>query len=340
MRASGEAASKAAGSSAYEVGQHLGRQEAVAHQGCAPDPADAGEVVDAVVGDRALDRGVRGLEPRLPRGVTRGQGREGAEVPAGGTPGDGEVARVAAVLSDVLAHPGDRLLHVDDVSGEGVARREPVVDGDADPALGGEVLHEGEALLVLLADGPPAAVHLEQHRGARGSSGRTVDVEKAPLAVVVVGDVALDHDPGAGIAEGVDQRAPRRGQLRRGRTGVESVLVVGAEGAAQGALRDAGALAALVDEEGEPGSARRAEGEADGVAGSRTAGQVARGIAHGEAEQVRGELAAEPPGREGQRADPETRERADGVGGERGGDELAASKTHAGNVGDGETRHA
>ena len=44
--------------------------------------------------------------------------------------------------------------------------------------------HEREALLVLVADGPPAAVDLEQHRGVVDLAGRLVDVEEPTPAVL------------------------------------------------------------------------------------------------------------------------------------------------------------
>ena len=135
----------------------------------------------------------------------------------------------------LLADPGDRLLHVDDLGrATGRAGREPVVDRDADPALGGQVLHQRDALLVLLADGsrrrrapgaaparPPAAAR-RAGRCRGGCGGRA-----SPKAMF-----ALDPDRDRRLAERperVDQRPPRRRQLGRGRQRVELLDVVGAE---------------------------------------------------------------------------------------------------------------
>src|SRR3546814_19795403 len=67
------------------------------------------------------------------------------------------------MVGDVLAGPGDRLLHVDDVSGEGAAWGQPLVDGHANPALAGEVGHQRQTLLGLVTASPATAVHLDQH---------------------------------------------------------------------------------------------------------------------------------------------------------------------------------
>ena len=147
--------------------QHPRGEEPVAHQLGRAQAGRAGEVVDAVVRDRA--RAPRCRRPRSPAarpGRRGGQRGEGGEVAAGRAAGDRDVRRVAAVVGDVLLDPRDRLLDVDDVGGERVARGEAVVDRDAHPALGGQVVHQREALLVLVADRPGAAVDLQQHRRA------------------------------------------------------------------------------------------------------------------------------------------------------------------------------
>ena len=106
--------------------------------------------------------------PTRSRAGTRGSFAVSAdhrgEVAAGRAAGDADEVGVAAVLGDVLAHPGERALAVDEVLGPGGPRAQPVVDRDAHPALGGEVQHERQALLALVADDPGAAVDLEQHR--------------------------------------------------------------------------------------------------------------------------------------------------------------------------------
>ena len=80
---------------------------------------------------------------------------------AGGAAGDAEEVGVAAVLVGVLTPPGDRPLAVDEVLGIPDLGRQPVVGVDPDPAVGGEVVEERDALLALVADDPAAAVDLQ-----------------------------------------------------------------------------------------------------------------------------------------------------------------------------------
>ena len=116
-------------------------------------------------------------------------------------------------------------------AGHGVARGEAVVDRDADPALGGQVLHQREALVLLGADRPGAAVHLEQDRGVldRVLAGREVDVEVPALAGLGVGDVADHAHALVGEVEGAGEAPPRRGQVGRVGHRVELLDVVDAE---------------------------------------------------------------------------------------------------------------
>ena len=83
---------------------------------------------------------------------------------AGRAAGDADEVRVGAVLGGVLAHPGDRPLDVDHVLGKGRPRAQPVVDVEADPAAGGEVVEQRDALLDAAADDPAAAVDLDDRR--------------------------------------------------------------------------------------------------------------------------------------------------------------------------------
>ena len=66
-------------------------------------------------------------------------------------------------------------------SGKVAAGAEPVVDVEPDPALGGQVVEQRDALLALVADHPAAAVDLQERRapGAarRDRRGRHGDVE-------------------------------------------------------------------------------------------------------------------------------------------------------------------
>ena len=169
------------------------------------------EVVDAVEGDARGDGGVGRLELGLVPGLVRGERHHRGEVAAGGAAGDADQVRVAAVLGDVLAHPGERALAVDQVLGPRRLRAQAVVDRDAHPTLGGEVQHEREALLALVADDPGAAVDLEQHRREPrlpcGGVARPVDVEHVPLAVRAVLEVLDALDAAVVHQEGEDARA-------------------------------------------------------------------------------------------------------------------------------------
>ena len=126
-----------------------------------------GPVEDAVERDHRPHRRVDVLEAGLELRVVRGEPHHRGEVAAGRAAGDDDVVGVAAVLGDVLADPRERALAVDEVVGPRRLGREAVVDRDADPAARREVVHERQALLVLVADHPAAAVDLEQHRRAR-----------------------------------------------------------------------------------------------------------------------------------------------------------------------------
>ena len=242
--------------------------------------------------------------------------------------GDREVRRVPAVLLDVLADPGDRPLHVDDVRRPGVARREPVVEGHADPPLRGQVVHERDALGVLGAEGPPAAVHLQQHRrSAHGPLRGRVDVQQAAPAVLgCVGDVPVHPHALGAPPEGVHQRAPRQGQVGRGRRGVQLLDVVHPQALDQRLLDALADPAGLVHQHGEADDAGRAERETDGVAAPP--GRVRRHVGGGQREQVRGQLGGQPAGPEGQHAGAESRHRAQGVRGEGGDGDLAQTEEH------------
>ena len=95
----------------------------------------------------------------------------------------------------VGADPGDELLDVDEVAGEGVGwRGEVVVGADAGPALAGEVVEERAGLAVLAPPMEPAAVQVDECRRARRVGAVTVDVEQVGRAIVAVGDVRQPLD--------------------------------------------------------------------------------------------------------------------------------------------------
>ena len=230
------------------------REERVAEQLRAAQARDPGEVVDAVVRHRGLDGGVGVLETGLVGRVVGGERGQSSQVATSRTSGDRDVVGVPAVGGDVLPDPGDRLLDVDDVRREGVTRREPVVDRDADPAPGGHVLHQRDALLVLGADRPATSVHLQQDRCTREIGlVRQVEVEQPATAGVAVAEVLLHAYADLAHPERVDQLAPRRGQVVRAGCGVELLHVVDAQTLDQGVLGVVLDLAALRDEVGRAG---------------------------------------------------------------------------------------
>ena len=97
-------------------------------------PEDLGEVVRAVHRDGAGHSGVDVLEARLVPGVARREREHRGQVAAGRPAGDHDARRIAAVLGDVLADPGERALRVDQVLGPLDPRAQLVVRRDADPA--------------------------------------------------------------------------------------------------------------------------------------------------------------------------------------------------------------
>ena len=120
--------------------------------------------------------------------------------------GDHDELGVTAVLGDVLPDPAQRELAVEQVLGERHARAEPVVGGHAHPPLGGEVQHEREGLLTLVADHPGAAVQLEKDRGAMRAALRAPHVEEVtPAAARRVLDVLDALDATVAQIEGEQQ---------------------------------------------------------------------------------------------------------------------------------------
>ena len=300
IRRIGLASSNASGSSAQLLLQHAllrGTGRAAGWRPCVP--VDAGEVVDAVVRDRQLDRGVGVLEAGLPLGCVRGEGGQRGQVAARGAAGDGDVVGVAAVGRDVLADPGDRLLDVDRVGREGVAGREPVVDRDADPALGGQVLHQRDALLVLGADRPAAAVHLEQHRRVLDRAlGGQVDVEVVAAAGLAVGDVLLDPDRPPSSASGTGRPASATGSRARPGSAARRAGRGSRSPSASASAASARVLvgAGLVDQVAQPDRGGAGHRERDGVAA--LLGQVGGRVGRGDGEPVRRQLAGDPAGEE------------------------------------------
>ena len=197
--------------------------------------------------------------------------------------------------STVLADPGDRPLHVDDVGGERVARAEPVVDRHAHPAAGGHVQHQRDALVLLVADrsrrrrAPAAAPALREVGVAL-----PVDVERPALAVLGVGDVPGDLDLGVEHPE-----RPRAGSAARevevgvgGRSRSPSPRPAPRPGLRR---RTPGRPAGPGGGECEGG----AGGQREAPAAAPAPGEVPGGVERGRREQVGRELAGHQPPRRG-----------------------------------------
>ena len=137
-------------------------------------------VVVAVQRHRRDDRRVGVLEARLQRRIVHREGGERTQVPAGRSPGEEDLLRVTAVFVGVLVHPGDRSLDVDDLIGEGRVRAQPVVGLHTEPTAAREVVHDRQALLILLPVGPRAPVEVDQHRAVLRPRPREVEVELVP----------------------------------------------------------------------------------------------------------------------------------------------------------------
>ena len=100
---------------------------------------------------------------------------------ARGASRDDDDGRVGTVLAAVFAHPGDRLLHVDQRIGEPRRRKQAVVRADAHPALAGEPVEQGTCSESLAAE-------------AEGSS---VQVLRRPprSTELIAGGFTVDGDP-------------------------------------------------------------------------------------------------------------------------------------------------
>src|SRR3954463_3765234 len=111
---------------------------------------------------------------------------------AGRAARDGDERRVAAVVGDVLARPRNGSLYRDKVFGPGGLGGQRIVRRDAHPTPSGQMHHQRKALLLLVADHPTAAVHLDQDGTPDPRFTWLVDVEPVPASavtdVVDVGD--------------------------------------------------------------------------------------------------------------------------------------------------------
>ena len=149
-----------------------------------------GEVVDAVKGRRGLNGGVHILKAGLQSRVVGGERDQRGQVAARRAAGDRDEVGIAAVVGDILAHPRQRALDVDDVRRPRFARALAVVDRDADPAEFGHPAHQRIALRSPTVDGPRTARDLQQHRRPVAN----LDVPMAPDVQQVVAGVRAVRD--------------------------------------------------------------------------------------------------------------------------------------------------
>jgi hypothetical protein len=166
------------------------------------------KIVDAVDGDRRANRRVGFLESELILGIVLGQTDERREVAAGRAAGDDHEIGIRSVLAGVLLHPGQGFFAVAQMVGERRVRAQTVVRADADPAAGGELIHQWERLLAFVADDPTAAVDLEQDRAVRRPGAMAIDVEpEIDASLPVELDVADPLDLGMANRKRLEESA-------------------------------------------------------------------------------------------------------------------------------------
>ena len=141
-------------------------------------------------------------------------------MPARRTARQADTPGIDAKLVCVLADPGDRALHVDHVVWEGRPRAQAVVDVESNPAVGGHVVEQRDALLEPATGNPAATMDLDHRRARRvvgGPNGRAIDVKaQAQPAVLVEDDAAsLAHGPREEHQEREDEVASWEAALRR-----------------------------------------------------------------------------------------------------------------------------
>ena len=279
-----------------------------------PGAGAVGEVVDAVERHAARDRRVRALEAGLVLGVVGGEGHEGRQVAARRAARDHEEVGVGSVLRAVLADPLHGALAVDQVVGKGGARAQAIVRADAHPAARRQVAHERDALLVLAAEDPGAAVDLEQRRAAGGRGTRAVDVElQGHAARPGVGDVAHPLDVAMPDRERHEDLPPveGRGELLPDR-GQDLLAVRRAKALAERVLDHGLGPARHLIAAGEPGPRPERDGQAEHAG---PGGEGARPHERGRQQRLPGEVVECELG--GQPAREEAHDRAPGRGANR-----------------------
>ena len=83
--------------------------------------------VDPVERDTSIDRRIGLFEAGLIGGVVGGKRKQGRKVPSRGTPGCDDEIRISAVVSDFLANPLHRALHVEQMVGKRGLRAPAVI---------------------------------------------------------------------------------------------------------------------------------------------------------------------------------------------------------------------
>ena len=222
---------------------------------------------------------------------------------------DRDEVGVAAVIGDVLLDPGEGLLHVDDVCRPLVFRADAVADGYADPAAVGKGAHQRVGLRPTVAEHPPTAGNLQQHRGFA--------VERQVGAAPDVGQVGAVRTVLDGLLVVLAARqhgARDTGQARDARIG----RVARTDHVAQWLFERRPGTAAAADDEAQDGPGDHIEHQRDSAAGTgeRAAPTPADGGQHRGAEHESGRFTGRPAIREGEDAGvPGAGQRAGRVGG-------------------------
>lgn len=114
---------------------------------------------------------------------------------ASGAPGNGYEIRVATILRDIALDPGQCQPGIFDMCWKHVARAQAVIDGDTNPIASGQVIDQRQRLLRLVANGPAAAMHLQQYRSPAGNSHRGfIDIQQIAITRLAIGNIAHTLD--------------------------------------------------------------------------------------------------------------------------------------------------
>ena len=175
-----------------------------------------------------------------------------------GASGKEDGGRVGAILSAVLAHPGDHLLHVDQRIGKSAVGGTAVVCADAYPVLAGEPMEQVARSETLAAE---ERVEVDEDRAARAISAIAIEVEQVCPARRAVADVRDPLDAAAASGDRREQDASEGGSTAEtsGELGTHAVTPVGSEPLVQRALERRTGSLRHATENHQPG--RRNDGE-------------------------------------------------------------------------------